>query len=176
VAAARAVARLAAGKGPEPAVRDRGALKRWLRLSSYPIGPSLPIALAQTVRDWIYTPERGRPKAVVFALGEPEGDAREELERAIDSFDVPRDRVIVVTDSFDFAILRELGVAFRRIPTAAELELEFDDPAYRELLERRLDQALGPWHGRWPMRRIGAGNRVLREEASEGGRRDGADR
>ena len=176
VAAARALARLAAGKEPEPAVRRKGALNRWLRLSSHPIGPSLPIAVAQTARDSIYTPERGRPKAVVFALGALEGDAREELERAIDSFDAPRDRVMVVTDSFDFATLRELGVAFRRIPAAGELGLEFDDPAYRELLERRLDQALGPWHGRWPIKRIGTGNQILREEAAKGAERGGADR
>lgn len=169
LAAARALARLATGEAPKPAVRRKGAVHRWLRLSSHPIGPSLPIAAAQTLRDWIYTPERGRPRAVVFALGQPESDAREELERAIDSFGVPRDRVLVVTDSFDFATLRELGVPFRRIPAAAELGLEFDDPEYRELLERRFDQALGPWHGRWPMKRIGTGNEILREEAAEGG-------
>jgi UDP:flavonoid glycosyltransferase YjiC (YdhE family) len=176
VPAARAVARLAAGRAPEPAVRRKGALNRWLRFSSYPIGPSMPIALAQTARDRIYSPERGRPRAVVFALGEPERDAREELEEAIDSFGVPRDRVLVVTDSFDFATLRELGVPFRRIPAPGELGLEFDDGAYRELLERRLDQALAPWHGRWAIKRIGTGNQILREEAAAASGGGGAGR
>lgn len=163
------------GRSPRPRVRRRGRLGRWLRLSSHPVGPSLPIAIAQTARDRLYTPERSRPRAIVYALGRPQGDGPAELERAIDSFGVPRDRVMVITDSFEFATLRELGVAFQRIPTAAELGLGFDDPEYRELLERRFDLVLAPWRGRWPMKRIGTGNQILREEAKAAAAERGSD-
>lgn len=165
--AAKLVAGLAQGKKPQPSVRTKGWLRRWLRYSSHPVGPSLPLALALTARDHIYYPERGRPRGIVYALGQPESDFRAELEQAIDSLGVPPERVMVVTDSFDFATLRQLGVAFQRLPSAPELGMSFDDRAYRELLERRFDLALSSWHGRWPMRRIGTGNEILREEAAE---------
>ncbi len=163
--AAAVLVELLAGEQPGPEIRRPGRLGRWLRLSSHPVGPSLPLALVQTAGARLYTPERGRPRALVYSLGEPERDRRAELEQAIDSFGMPRDRVMVITDSLDFEPLRELGVAFRRIPAAAELGLEFDDPEYRHLLDRRLDQALAPWRGRWPIKRIGTGNQILREEA-----------
>jgi UDP:flavonoid glycosyltransferase YjiC (YdhE family) len=167
--AARVLAGLAAGERPPTSVRRRGRLHRWLRHSSHPIGPSLPLALAQLARDRISHPERGRPRAIVYALGQPERDFERELTAAVDSFGVPRDRVMVVTDSFDFALLRRLGVAFQRIPTAPELGMSFDDPRYRELLAARLDQALEPWNGRWPLKRIGTGNAILRQEAAAAG-------
>jgi UDP:flavonoid glycosyltransferase YjiC (YdhE family) len=163
--AAERLARIAAGEHPEPSTRRRGALRRWLRYSSYPVGPSLPIAAALTLRDYIRHPERRRPRGIVYALGQPESDFEQELEQAIDSLGLPRERVIVLTDSFEFGVLRHLGVAFQRVPTARELGLDFDDTEYRELLALRFDQALDPWRGRWPMRRIGTGNQILREEA-----------
>lgn len=163
--AAERLARIAAGEQPEPSTRSGGALRRWLRYSSHPVGPSLPLAVALTVRDHLRHPERRRPKGIVYALGQPETDFEAEVRQAIDSLGLPRERVIVVTDSLEFGVLRRLGVAFRRIPTARELGLEFDDPEYRELLAVRFDEALDPWDGRWPMRRIGTGNQILREEA-----------
>lgn len=166
--AAELLAGLARGKKqPQPSVRTKGWLRRWLRYSSHPVGPSLPLALALTARDHIYYPERSRPRGIVYALGQPETNFRADLERAIESLGITPERVMVVTDSFDFATLRELGVAFQRIPSAPELGMSFDDPAYRRLLERRFDLALSPWRGRWPMRRIGTGNEILREEAQE---------
>ncbi len=165
--AAEELARLARGKRPRHAVRDRSALKRWLHLSSHRVGPTLPLAAALTARDLLGHPERRRPKAIVYALGQPERDFSDELTEAVDSFDVPRDRVLVITDSLDLATMRELGVAFQRIPAAAEVGLDFDDPAYRDLLERRFELAVSPWRGSWPLKRIGTGNEILRQEAAE---------
>ena len=166
--AAKLLTRLAAGERlgqHAQRVRDRGRFNRWLRLSSHRVGPSLPIALGLTARDLARHPERRRPKAIVYALGQPEADYAAEVKAAIEELDVPRNRVMVITDSLEFAALRRLGVAFQRVPTAPELGLSFDDPSYRRLLEERFDLAMSPWHGKWPMRRIGTGNAILREEA-----------
>ena len=168
-AAADLVAGLASGErkpSGKRAVRRRGGFNRWWRFSSHPVGPSLPLALGLTARDLGGHPERRRPKGIVYALGQPEEDFEAELVEAIDSLEVPRGRVMVITDSLDFGVLRRLGVAFQRVPAAPELGLSFDDPAYRRLLDERFDEAMSPWHGKWPMRRIGTGNAILREEAS----------
>ena len=167
--AAKTLARLAAGERlgqHAQRVRNRGRLNRWLRLSSHRLGPSLPLAMALTARDLIRHPERRRPKGIVYALGGPDEDFAADLIDAMDSLGVPRGRIMVITDSLDFATLRRMGVAFQRIPSAAELGLDFDDPAYRRLLDERFDLIMSPWHGKWPMRRIGAGNAILREEAA----------
>lgn len=173
-AAAAVVSEVASGKAPEPSTRNRGPLGRWLRLSSHPIGPSLPIALALTARDHLYYPERKRPLGVVYALGQPERDFAGELEEAVDSLGLPRERVMVITDSWELATIRRLGVAFHHVPSAREVGLQFDDPDYRRLLDERFDAALSPWSGKWPMRRIGTGNEILRQEAAAGTEQRGA--
>ena len=150
---------------PAPSVRKGGGLRRWLRYSSNAIGPSLPLALAALARDRIYYPERGRPLALVSALGVPEEDFAAEVAAAVDSFGLPHERVLVITDSFDLAALRGLGVAFRKVPSAAELELDPDGDEYLTLLDRRFSQALAPWSGKWRIKRIGAVNEALRARA-----------
>ncbi len=110
-------------------------------------------------------PERRRPKAIVYALGCPEQDFERELKKAVESLGVPHGRVIVITDSLQLALMRRLGVGFQRVPAPGELGLDFDDPAYRRLLDERFDLAMSPWHGKWPMRGIGAGSAALRKEA-----------
>ncbi len=164
--AAEVLAGLARGERPVKRVRRRGALNRWWRYSSNPVGPSLPLALALTGRDLVRHPERRRPKALVYALDVPDEDFEVELRKAVAGLEVPPGRVMVLTDSLQMAVMRRLGVAFQRIPTPGELGLAFDDRAYRRLLDERFDSAMSPWHGRWPMRRIGAGNEVLRQEAA----------
>ncbi len=119
-----------------------------------------------TGRDLGRHPERRRPKALVYALGVGDDDFEVELREAVAGLEVPPGRVMVLTDSLQMAAMRRLGVAFQRIPTPGELGLTFDDRAYRRLLDERFDAAMSPWHGRWPMRRIGAGNEVLRQEAA----------
>jgi UDP:flavonoid glycosyltransferase YjiC (YdhE family) len=167
--AAKLIARLASGERlgqHAQRVRSKGRFNRWLRLSSHRVGPSLPLALGLTARDLGRHPERRRPKAIIYFLGQPESDFAEEITAAVKSLDVPADRVMVITDSLEFGTLRRLGVAFQRVPAASELGMEFDDPAYRKLLEERFDLAMSPWHGKWPMRRLGTGNAILREEAA----------
>ncbi|HKJ35095.1 MAG TPA: glycosyltransferase [Solirubrobacterales bacterium] len=168
-AAAALLAPIAAGDEPERPTRGGGPLRRWLRYSSHPVGPSLPIAGAQTLRDHVYHRERARPLGIVYFLGQPEENFESEVEAAISSLGVPRERVMVITDSLEFGTLRRLGVAFQRLPTASELGLDFDDPEYRSLLARRFDEALDPWRGRWRVIRIGTGNEILREEAEAAG-------
>ena len=97
---------------------------------------------------------------------EPERSFEAELKQAVSSLGVPRGRVIVITDSLQLALMRRLGLGFQRVPAPGELGLDFDDPAYRRLLDERFDLAMSPWHGKWPMRGIGAGSAALRKEAA----------
>jgi len=166
VEAAKTVTALARGERPRSRVRHRGGFNRWWRYSSHRVGPSLPLALALTGRDLVRHPERRRPKAIVYALGEPERSFEAELKQAVSSLGVPRGRVIVITDSLQLALMRRLGLGFQRVPAPGELGLDFDDPAYRRLLDERFDLAMSPWHGKWPMRGIGAGSAALRKEAA----------
>ena len=73
---------------------------------------------------------------------------------------------MVITDSLEFAILRRLGVAFQRVPTAPELGLASTIPPTGGCSRQRFDDAMSPWHGKWPMRRIGDRQR----DPSRGGR------
>ncbi len=111
--AAALVAAMARGEGPAPRIRRRGRLNRWLRLSAHPVGPTLPLVLALGGRDLLRHPERRAPRLLVLALGQgAELPAR--LAEAIRGEE--RDRVLVITDSLDFAALRGLGVAFEHLP------------------------------------------------------------
>jgi UDP:flavonoid glycosyltransferase YjiC (YdhE family) len=112
--AADLVVRMVAGERPAPLVRDRGRFNRWLRLSSHPVGPSLPLGLALGARDLARHPERRRPYLAVLAIGVPDAELTRRLEAAI--ADVPRERVLVLTDSMRFAELRNLGVGFELLP------------------------------------------------------------
>ncbi len=155
VAAAQLVAALASGAPPQPAVRDSSRMRRWLHSSSHPVGPSLPLALALTARDLLGHPERRKPRGVILALEVDPESFEHELSAAIDSLAVDRGRVLVITDSLDFAAMRRLGVGIQRLPSPAEVGMQSSDPAYDELVDRRVELALSPWRGRWPIRRIG---------------------
>jgi hypothetical protein len=112
--AAGIVAALAAGHRSGPSARQRGRYNRWLRLSAHPIGPTLPLVLALGARDLLRHPERRSPRLLVLALGVAPDELAARIEAAIGAED--RDRVLVVTDSFDFASLRRLGVGFEHLP------------------------------------------------------------
>ena len=113
-AAADLVAAMARGGGNAPATRETGRLNRWLRLSAHPVGPTLPLVLALGGRSLLRHPERRAPRLMILALGVPEAELRERLGSAIGPLDPAR--VLVVTDSLDFTMLRELGVAFELLP------------------------------------------------------------
>jgi UDP:flavonoid glycosyltransferase YjiC (YdhE family) len=112
--AAAMVRAMLAGERAGPAVRDRGRLNRWLRLSSHPVGPSLPLVAAIGARDLLRHPERRAPRLVVLALGVPEEELMGRIVAA--AAGVPRERVLVLTDSLDFAGLRRIGVGFELLP------------------------------------------------------------
>lgn len=112
--AADLVIGMAAGERPAPPVRDRRRFNRWLRLSSHRIGPSLPLVAALGARDMARHPERRSPYLAVLAMGVPAEELATRLTDAIG--DLPRERVLVLTDSTDFATLRRLGVGFELLP------------------------------------------------------------
>jgi UDP:flavonoid glycosyltransferase YjiC (YdhE family) len=117
-AAADLVSRMVAGERPAPPVRDRGRFNRWLRLSSHRVGPSLPLVAALGARDLIRHPERRAPYLAVLAIGVPADELEGRLTNAIG--EVRRDRVLVLTDATDFALLRRLGVGFELLPSWPE--------------------------------------------------------
>jgi len=114
VEAADLVAAMVAGERPAPGVRDRRRFNRWLRLSSHRFGPSLPLVAALGARDLARHPERRSPYLGVLAVGVPADELHARLTEAIG--DLPHDRVLVLTDSTDFALLRGLGVGFELLP------------------------------------------------------------
>ncbi len=151
--AARVVARLAAGEnGDAPAVRDRGRLRRWLRLSSHPIGPTLPLVAALGARDLLRHPERRRPLLAILALGVPDEELLVRIEDARAERDVAAERTLVLTDSLDFAALRGLGVAFERLP-----DLDSAAPSPQLGLERLRERVRILLRGRAPREAISIG-------------------
>ena len=112
--AAALVAALAEGRSTAPPTRRTGRFNRWLRLSAHPVGPTLPLVMAMGGRDLLRHPERRSPRLLVLALGVAPGELVARLEAAMGGTE--RGRVLVVTDSFDFAALRELGVGFEHLP------------------------------------------------------------
>ena len=152
-AAARLVARMAAGgEGDAPAVRDRGRLRRWLRLSSHPIGPTLPLVAALGSRDLLRHPERRRPLLAILALGVPDGELLSRIEGARTDRPVRAERILVLTDSLDFPGLRGLGVAFERLP-----DLDSAAPSPQLGLERLRERVRVLLRGRAPREAISIG-------------------
>jgi hypothetical protein len=156
VQGAELVASLAAGEPPPLHLERPGPLGRWLRLSSNPVGPSLPLALALTTRDLARHPERRRPRAVVLAFGVPEGELAGELAKALRSLGSEPGRTLVVTDSLELGALRAAGVGFQRLPAPAELGMASGDPAYGAVIDAGVERALSPWRGRWEVRHAGS--------------------
>lgn len=114
--AANLVAAMATGEAPAPAVRERGRFNRWLRMSSHPVGPTLPLVAALGARDLLSHPERRAPRLLVLALGVPDEELILRLRSAI--ADQDPSRVLVLTDSLQFSDLRGLGVGFELLTRA----------------------------------------------------------
>ena len=131
-----------------PQVRNRARFNRWLRLSSHPVGPTLPLVLALGARDLLRHPERRAPRLLILALGVPEGELAGRLEHAIGGED-PR-RVLVLTDSLDFAALRRLDVGFERLPLPA-------GRLHEQRVERIRERAALLIRGRKPLRAASIG-------------------
>jgi len=128
-AAADLVSAVAAGTSRAPRVREGGPFNRWLRLSAHAVGPTLPLVLALGARDLASHPERRSPRLVVLALAVPPEQLETRLRDAIGGEDPAR--VLVLTDSLDFATLRGLGVGFELMPTPGTRPHELDVEAMR---------------------------------------------
>lgn len=148
--AAEFIAGMARGRAAAPRVRDRGRLNRWLRLSSHPLGPTLPLVLGIGARDLARHPERRAPRLLVLALGVPGHELGDRVRAAIGGEDPGR--VLVITDSLRFAALRELGVGFELVrPGSAGGRLT---PAREEAMTDRIELLLA---GRKPLRAVSIG-------------------
>jgi len=152
-AAAGLVARMARGvDAMAPGVRDRGRLQRWLRLSSHPLGPTLPLVAALGARDLARHPERRRPQLAILALEVPADELLSRIETETAAAGVEAERTLVLTDSLDFAGLRRLGVAFEHLPGPAG-GTEMEGPRL-ELLRERIRLLL---RGRAPRQAVSVG-------------------
>ncbi len=162
-AAAELVTAVAAGTSRAPNVRETGRFNRWLRLSAHPVGPTLPLVLAMGARDLLKHPERRSPRLAILALGVPPEELEGRLREVIAGGDPAR--VLVLTDSLDFAMLRGLGVAFEHLPVPAVR------PHERQIEQLR-DRAAVLLNGRKPLRAASVGElgEALLGEGEEGGR------
>jgi hypothetical protein len=95
------------------------------------------------------------PRTVVLALGL----AGQELEAGVAGALVrtpdPPERVLVITDSLDFAPLRRAGVGFEHVPARGELQARLAGGDYDSFLRRRLSLILA--ERRRPRRTIAIG-------------------
>ncbi len=132
--AAEWLARLAAGERADPSTRRRGAFYRWWNLSSHPIGPSLPLSLGQAARDLLAHPERRAPRALVIAFGLAADGFAGQLADAVKQLGAEPSRTLVISDSRDFAALRQLGVGFERVPGRNE----YAGPDWSAFVTRRI--------------------------------------
>lgn len=151
--AAAMVARMATGEPSAPAVRRRGRINRWLRLSAHAVGPTLPLVLTLGARDLWEHPERRRPTLLILALGLPDEGVIARVRGAVAAAAIPAERVLVVTDSLRFSELRGLGVGFELLPPYVTAEAS-PDGRRLDALRRRVNLLVA---GRRPLRAISIG-------------------
>jgi UDP:flavonoid glycosyltransferase YjiC (YdhE family) len=125
-----------------PAGRRRsGWWRRWLRrpLASArraaPFAARLPLHAAAFVKQTIV---RRPPRTVVLALGVADGALERELEGALSRTPDPPTRVLVITDSLEFAPLLRAGVGFEHVPGPGEAQAQLAGGDYHAFLSRRL--------------------------------------
>jgi len=125
-----------------PAGRRRsGWWRRWLRrpLASArraaPFAARLPLHAAAFVKQTIV---RRPPRTVVLALGVADDALERELEGALSRTPDPPPRVLVITDSLEFAPLLRAGVGFEHVPGPGEAQARLAGGDYHAFLSRRL--------------------------------------
>jgi hypothetical protein len=115
----------------------RGSFRAWRRRWGT-FAASVPRTAARLTRQQL-TESRPRTVILAFGLGERTPAAvREALARTPDE---PR-RVLVVTDSFEFAALRELGVGFEHVPPPGARQAELAGVPYEDFRRRRVELVL----------------------------------
>jgi hypothetical protein len=77
---------------------------------------------------------RPQPRTIALSLGSAAEPVKGALERTPD----PPERVLMVTDSLDFAPLRAAGVGFEYIPAEGEAQAAVSGKPYEEFVRERL--------------------------------------
>jgi hypothetical protein len=95
------------------------------------------------------------PRTVVLALGLHGEALADGVAGALGRTSDPPERVLVITDSLDFAPLRRAGVGFEHVPARGELQPELAGGDYDSFLRRRLSLILS--ERRRPRRTIALG-------------------
>jgi UDP:flavonoid glycosyltransferase YjiC (YdhE family) len=115
----------------------RGSFRAWRRRWGT-FAASVPRTAVRLTRQQLTEP---RPRTLILAFGLGEGApaaVREALARTPDD---PR-RVLVLTDSFEFAALRELGVGFEHVPPPGSRQAELAGVPYEEFRRGRAELIL----------------------------------
>jgi UDP:flavonoid glycosyltransferase YjiC (YdhE family) len=118
-----------------------GGWRRWLRRPlrsarrAAPFVARLPLHFAAFVKQ---TTVRRPPRTVVLALGVAEGALERELGDALARTPDPPGRVLVITDSLEFAPLLRAGVGFEHVPGPGEAQARLAGADYHAFLRRRL--------------------------------------
>jgi UDP:flavonoid glycosyltransferase YjiC (YdhE family) len=138
----------AAGWLEELAADRRGPARprasRWGRWTGAPLASArraapfaarIPLHAAAFIKQTITRPP---PRTVVLALGVPSGELESRLGELLARTAEPARRVLVVTDSLDFAPLLRAGVGFEHIPGPREPQAQLASGGYEEFVRRRL--------------------------------------
>jgi UDP:flavonoid glycosyltransferase YjiC (YdhE family) len=113
----------------------------------------LPRRAYRYARDRVIHPPMPPPRVVLVALGVGDDVLERELDRVLAESGEERARVLVVTDSEAFGMLRRAGCAFEYLPPPSEIEAHFPGEDYEAFLRRRLGGLL---YGRRRPKRIEA--------------------
>ncbi len=111
----------------------------------------LPRRAYRYLRDRIIHPPMPPPRVVLLALGIPDPQLTRELDRVMAESGEEPARVLVVTDSDSFGMLRRTGCAFEYLPPRDEVEAHLPEQDYDAFLRRRLGGLL---YGRRRPKRI----------------------
>jgi UDP:flavonoid glycosyltransferase YjiC (YdhE family) len=111
----------------------------------------LPRRAYRYARDRVIHPPMPPPRVVLLALGVPDSQLTQELDRVMAESGEEPARVLVVTDSDSFGMLRRTGCAFEYLPPRGEVETHLPEQEYEAFLRRRLGGLL---YGRRRPKRI----------------------
>ena len=115
----------------------RGSFRAWRRRWGTFVA-SVPQTAVRLARQQLTQP---RPRTVIHAFGLGER-APEAVREALAETPDPPERVLVLTDSYEFAALRELGVGFEHVPPPGSRQAELAGVPYEEFRRRRVELIL----------------------------------
>jgi CheY-like chemotaxis protein len=143
-----------AGEGPG----RRRATRNWHLPGGSPrealaFAARVPRGVAALAKQLLTSPRP--PRTVILSLGLGGADLEAALADALSRTPDPPERVLVITDSLDFAPLRRAGVGFEHVPARGELQARLAGEDYDSFLRRRLSLILA--ERRRPRRTIAIG-------------------